>query len=339
MKKPSMRDIGKAVGVSAATVSKAMAGKSGMSDAMRERILRTASEMGYVYPAGDGNAGETHLDLGILVPEAFFGTNTYYANVYKRLVQQLTDAGHYTLLELIERKAEVELKLPRMLDHRRVNGLIMLGQPRREYYRMIAQQKIPVLFLDFYDEQASADAVVGDNSYGCYRLTSHLIKNGHTCIGFVGNYRATSSIMDRYLGFYRAMLGHNLPLRPDWVIMDRGLDNQLAETLPLPADLPTAFVCNCDVVARRLMDQLAGLGIRVPEDISVTGYDDFEMEAAQGPGISTFRVDMYAMVDVAVKTILERCAGSDKPFGRTVIGGQPVYRESEKTICRDNPSE
>ena len=181
--------------------------------------------------------------------------------------------------------------------------------------------------------------MVGDNSYGCYRLASHLIKNGHRRIGFVGNYRATSSIMDRYLGFCRAMLVHDLPLREDWVIMDRGLDNQLLDRMRLPEELPTAFVCNCDVVARRLMNQLQEMGLRVPEDISVTGFDDYEEETVSGPGISTFRVDMFGMVDLAVKTLLERCAGARKPFGRTVVGGQPVYRESERIISEERSSE
>jgi LacI family transcriptional regulator len=208
----------------------------------------------------------------------------------------------------------------------------MLGQPKKEYCRFIAGQGIPTVFLDFYDEQASADAVVGDNTYGCYRLTSHLIKNGHRRIGFVGNFRATSSIMDRYLGFCRAMLMHELPIREDWIVMDRDAENRLADRLLLPEELPTAFVCNCDVVARQLIRQLTESGLRVPEDISITGYDDFEMETAAGPGISTFRVDMYAMVDVAVRTMLDRCAGLSKPFGRTVIGGQPVYRDSEGPI-------
>ncbi len=332
MKKPTMRDIGKAVGVSAVTVSKAMAGKTGMSDAMREKILQTAREMGYSYPGSEKTAVPRNLDIGILVPEAFFGANTFYANMYKRLVQKLTENGMFALLELVEREAEEGLKLPKILDSHHVRGLIMLGQPKKEYCRFIAGQGIPTVFLDFYDEQASADAVVGDNTYGCYRLTSHLIKNGHSRIGFVGNFRATSSIMDRYLGFYRAMMMHDLPFREDWILMDRDMENHLAEKISLPSEMPTAFVCNCDVVARRLIRQLAEKGIRVPEDISVTGFDDFEMEAAARPGISTFRVDMYAMVDVAVNTILDRCAGLQKAFGRTVIGGQPVYRESERMI-------
>ena len=299
-----------------------------MSEKMRERIVRKAREMGYEAGSGETPAPQ-HLDIGILVPEPFFHADSFYANVYKRLVQELMEAGHYALLELTTREDEAALRLPKVLENRKVSGLILLGQPRKEYFRFIAGKGIPTVFLDFYDEQASADAVVGDNSYGCYRLTSHLIKNGHTRIGFVGNYRATSSIMDRYLGYYRAMLAHSLPLREDWIVMDRDADNRLAERLSLPEEMPTAFVCNCDLVARRLMNQLAEMGIRVPEDVSVTGYDDFEAEPAPGPGISTFRVDMYAMADMAVRLIQERCAGSDSPFGRTVIGGQPVYRESE----------
>ena len=332
MKKPTMREIGKAVGVSAVTVSKAIAGKPGMSDEMRKKILAKAEEVGYTYPDAGRMTGPAHLDIGVLVPEAFFGTNSFYAAMYKRLVQQLTDAGHFTLLELLDRQMEENLEVPKLIGSRRVDGLILLGEPTKGYYRMIAQQNVPAVFLDFYDGQASADAVVGDNSYGCYRLASHLIKNGHRKIGFVGNYRATSSIMDRFLGYVRAMMANDLPVRDDWVIMDRSPDNQLLERMALPEEMPTAFVCNCDVVARRLIDQLQEAGFRVPEDISVTGFDDFEEEASGGPGISTFRVDMYGMVDLAVKTLLERCAGSRKPFGRTVVGGQPVYRESERMI-------
>ena len=332
MKKPTMRDIGKAVGVSAVTVSRAMAGKPGMSPDMRNRIMAVAAEMGYAYPEPARPDSPSRLDIGVLVPEAFFGTNSFYAAMYKRLVQKLAEEGHFTLLELLESREEERLAVPKLISGQRVSGLILLGQPSKEYYRMIAQQKLPVLFLDFYDEQASADSVVGDNSYGCYRLASHLIKNGHRRIGFVGNYRATSSIMDRYLGFCRAMLVHDLPLREDWVIMDRGLDNQLLDSMRLPEEMPTAFVCNCDVVARRLIRALTARGLRVPEDISVTGFDDFETEVSAGPGISTFRVDQDAMAETAVRTLLNQSAGGRRSHGRTVISGQPVYRESEKPL-------
>ena len=327
-----MREIGQEVGVSAVTVSKALAGKPGMSDAIREKIRKKAEEMGYKYPGQHKVQLQTNLDIGILVPDRFFQADSFYSVMYKRLVLKLAGSCHFGLLELLSRETEEALELPNLVRTHRADGLILLGQPNKEYFRMMAQQEIPVRFLDFYDEHGSADAVVGDNAYGCYRLTSHLIKNGHTRIGFVGNFRATSSIMDRYLGFYRAMLSHDLPVKEEWILSDRDVMGRMAERLPLPAELPTAFVCNCDLVAEQLIRQLSEKGIRVPEDISVTGFDDFYVGPKAGPALSTFRVNTDAMIEMAVKTIVERCSGVEKPFGRTVISGQPVYRDSERPL-------
>lgn len=330
-RKPTMRDIGKAVGTSAVTVSKALAGKEGMSDRLRDKILKKAEEMGYAYPGGEKIIRRGQLDIGILIPDHFFEPESFYYLLYKKLISRLAEKGHFGLLEILSHQAEEERTLPNLIRSRHVDGLILLGQPGKAYYRMIAQCGTPMVFLDFYDEHGNADAVVGDNTYGTYRLTSHLIRLGHTRIGFVGNQKATSSIMDRYLGYYRAMLVNNLPVREEWIMMDRTDEGELIP-LKLPDELPSAYVCNCDVIARKLITTLREAGIRVPEDISVTGYDDFEIGPAQVPALSTFRVNTDGMIDLAVNAICDRCAGAEKPFGRLVVSGQPIYRESERPL-------
>ena len=328
MKKVTMRDIGMKAGVSAVTVSKALAGKPGMSEEMRQRILQIARDMGYQYPAAEKTEERASLDIGILVPEQYFESASFYSLMYRKLARRLEQEGHFGLLEIVSLQAEDALQAPQILRTRHVDGIVMLGQPTKPYYRMIASSGIPTVFLDFYDEQGIADSVVGDNTYGCYRLTSHLIKNGHTKIGFVGNVHATSSIMDRYLGYYRAMLLHGLPIQEKWILPDRD-DHSNLTPLSLPRSLPSAFVCNCDVVAGRLITALRNRGLRVPEDISVTGFDDFVMDASSDIPLSTFRVDTDGMIELAVQAMKERCAGSNKPFGRVVVSGQPVYRGSE----------
>ncbi len=333
-KKPSMRDIARSVGTSAVTVSKALAGKDGMSEKLRAKILKKAEELGYEYPGSQRLLPRTQLDVGILIPDQYFEPESFYSQLYKKLVQKLAEHRHFGLLEMLTREEEQELALPNLMRSRHIDGLILLGEPGKAYYRMIAQSGTPVVFLDFYDEHGNADAIVGDNAYGSYRLTSHLIRNGHTRIGFVGNQRATSSIMDRYLGYYRAMLIHNLPVQQEWILMDRTDEGEWIP-LELPEKLPTAFVCNCDVVARKLIQNLENRGVRVPEDISVTGFDDFEIGQPQEPGLSTFRVNTDGMIELAVKTITERCAGERKPFSRTVVSGQPVYRASERPCLQD----
>ena len=325
-KRTSMRDIAKAVGTSAVTVSKAMAGKDGMSSELREKILKTAAEMGYVY-GREGIPGKPHLDIGILIPARYFEAGSFYSEMYRMLVTQLSEKGHFGLLEILDAEKEEALMLPNLVSSGRADGMIVLGEPVKAYARMAAQSGIPTVFLDFYDEQGNADAVTGDNTYGAYRLTSHLIHRGHTKIGFVGNRLATASIMDRYLGYYRAMLTHELPVREDWILSDREMTGNLKAPV-LPEEMPTAFVCNCDLTARMMISVLQEAGYRVPEDVAVTGFDDYPPGSEGDMELSTFRLDLEGMVQLAVKTVTERCAGSDRPFGRTVVGGQPVYRVS-----------
>ena len=328
-KKTTMRDIARAVGTSAVTVSKAMAGKTGMSDELRLRILKKASEMGYEYPHSAKTLPREHLEIGILLPDKYFEPDSFYAEMYKRLVKKLADLGHFGLLEILDPEDEQEGKLPSLLTTKHVDGLILLGEPAKAYYRKVAQAGTPVVFLDFYDEQANADAVAGDNAYGTYRLTSHLIRRGHRKIGFVGSLKATSSIMDRFLGYYRAMLLNDLQVREDWIIPDRGASGVIVKPAALPEELPTAFVCNCDMTARMMIDLLREKGYRVPEDISVTGFDDYPPGSENEIPLSTFRIDTDGMIRLAIKTLLDRCTGEMKPFGRFVVSGQPVYRESE----------
>ena len=331
LKKPTMRDVAREVGTSAVTVSKALAGKNGMSGELRTKILNKAAEMGYEYPHSSRALPREHLEIGILIPDKYFEADSYYAVIYKRLVRKLADLGHFGLLELLDPENEEALILPSLLTTKHVDGLILLGEPAKPYYRKVAQAGAPVVFLDFYDEQANADAVAGDNTYGTYRLTSHLIRMGHREIGFVGNTKATSSIMDRFLGYYRAMLMNDLPVREEWILPDRKPGGGLVKPA-LPGKLPTAFVCNCDMTARMMIDLLTEKGYRVPEDISVTGFDDYPPGGENDVPLSTFRIDTDGMIELAVKTLLDRCAGDRKPFGRMVVGGEAFYRKSESEV-------
>ena len=95
----TMRDIGRQLGVSAVTVSKALAGKSGVSEEMRQKIIRRASELGYVNPNAPQATPTSGLDVGILIPENFFSVVSFYATFYKQLVQALTDAVGATSVE------------------------------------------------------------------------------------------------------------------------------------------------------------------------------------------------------------------------------------------------
>ena len=118
----TMRDIGRQLGVSAVTVSKALAGKSGVSEEMRQKIIRRASELGYVNPNAPQTTPTSGLDVGILIPENFFSVVSFYATFYKQLVQALTDAGHFGIMELVTHDMQTALTLPNLLRSRHVDA-------------------------------------------------------------------------------------------------------------------------------------------------------------------------------------------------------------------------
>ena len=203
----TMRDIGRQLGVSAVTVSKALAGKSGVSEEMRQKIIRRASELGYVNPNAPQTTPTSGLDVGILIPENFFSVVSFYATFYKQLVQALTDAGHFGIMELVTHDMQTALTLPNLLRSRHVDALICLGQLTSPYMQLLTRQEMPVICLDFHDPFVTTDAIVSDNAFGAAQLTYWLIEQGHRDIGFVGDIKATSSIMERYLRFFRPRPG------------------------------------------------------------------------------------------------------------------------------------
>ena len=322
----TMRDLGKRLGVSAVTVSKALAGKSGVSEEVRQRIIRLANELGYVNPNAQPTPKDKGLDIGILVPERFFSNDTFYAMFYKQLLQTLTEAGHFGMLELVTEEMQRTMQLPNLLRSDKVDALILLGQPQETYAGWLTGQSLPVVALDFHYPNLPMDAVVGDSVSGAAEMTRHLITQGHRDIGFLGNVKATSSIMERYLGFASEMMLHDLPVRPECVLPDR-TDENITHPAALPERMPTAFVCNCDVVARPFIDQLQRSGYRVPQDVSIVSYDDFNNVPGSLP-LTTFRVDTAAMCRIAIQRVIDRCRGDESPACRIVVGGEGVYRDS-----------
>ena len=115
--------------------------------------------------------------------------------------------------------------MPNIVADKKVDGIIVLGQLETEYLKMIQECKIPMVYLDFYDEDVEESAVVADNVYGIYALTKYIISMGHKKIAFVGNIYATSSILDRYIGYYRALVENRMEIREDYLISDRGEDD------------------------------------------------------------------------------------------------------------------
>jgi len=324
-----MADIAERLGISIVSVSKALAGKSGVSEEMRAKIEATAQEMGYQTLAARGKAPTGGSEnIGVVVADRFFNENAFYSNLYRELLRASSMMGVSVMMEIVMQDAEHNCTLPNFLINHKADGLIFMGELDHRYIHTAIQSGLPFVLLDFYaDASPSWDSVCSDNVNGGYQLTQHLIARGRRRIAYVGSIHATSSILDRYLGYVKALLRAGITPRREWRIDDRGEDG-LYIPLALPEEMPDGFVCSCDEVAVHLMEVLQSRGYDVPRDVAVAGYDDFRFSISCHPPLTSYRVDITSMAAAAVTQLLGKIAGKRADTSSIVIPGKLVVRES-----------
>ncbi|MHC1748694.1 MAG: LacI family DNA-binding transcriptional regulator [Cellulosilyticaceae bacterium] len=331
-----MSDIAKELNISTVTVSKALGDREGVSEVLREEIKRKAMEMGYVYNK-NSSADQEHnayatRNIGILVSERFMdANNSFYWSVYQMLIKYLVQYNYSGILEVISLESEKKGELPNVIVQNKVDGIILLGQAKGKYIDLVNKQPVPFLLMDFYDNHVDVDIVIGDNVYGGYTITNYLINQGHTRIGFVGNIYATSSILDRYLGYYKALIENHLEVEKEWLVNDRDEEGRYRDFI-LPDQMPTAFVCNCDQVAYYFIQQLNQKGFKVPEDISIVAFDNFIYASLSKPKITTIEVNIGQMAKEAVKVMIDKIKHGSTRVERKVISGNMVMGDSVRYI-------
>lgn len=337
----TMRDIANQLGVSTVTVSKALGDKEGVSDELKQKIKQLAAQMGYRYntTAKAMKEGFSH-NIGVIIPERFTGlAQSFYLIVYKQISLLLEQAGYFGILSILSDEDEEQLQIPKIYAEKKVDGLIILGQISKSYIQLVQDMDLPKVFLDFYDEHSDIDAIVTDNFYGAYAITNYLISQGHTKIAYVGNINSTSSIQDRYLGYYKSLLEHNIKLDESLVISDRDergkyieLELPNSELPDSPQNMPTAFVCNCDQIAYLLIQKLKSKGYAVPKDCSVVGFDNDIYATIATPHLTTMEVNFEQMSSIAVKYIIDKLSSPSLKLGRVLVQGTIIHRESVSNI-------
>ena len=311
-KKVRLSDIADRLNISTVTVSKALANKDGVGDDLRKQIKALAEEMGYKTKntAGVSENGKLTGNIGILIPSRFFSKDySFYWYLFNHLSSELLNRNYYSIMELLSTEDEQNIILPRMLNDKKVDGIIILGQVSTNYIEAIHSHFDNFILMDFYTNQMSLDCVSNDDYYCSYMLTSYVISQGHKNIRFVGNFNATTSIRDRYMGFQKAMLENNIETTLKDIIDDRDpVSGKI--TIQLPQDnMPTAFVCNCDLTAATVIDELTALGYKVPDDISVTGFDNYLSPDRISIPLTTVYIKPEDTASVAADLIIKKING------------------------------
>ena len=304
----SIKDVARTVGVSTATVSRALRGLPRVSDETRVRVLKAAAELDYVAsPSAAGLASGQTRAVGVIVP---FVTRWFSASVVQGAEELLREAGYDLLLYNLGGDQQARDRVFRThLLRKRVDAVLVLSlTPTDEEVAALARLDRPVAVVG-----ATVDgwASVGIDDGATARIAMrHLIDLGHTRIGYVGGSLEEqldfAAPMDRLTGYHDAMAAAGLPVDPAWeVIGDFTVRGGLAATrLLLAADpRPTAVFAASDEMAVGAVHAIREAGLRVPEDVSVIGIDDHEM--AEFFDLTTVAQPVHEQGQLAATLLLE----------------------------------
>lgn len=327
-RKVTQTDIARELNISVVSVSTALNGRKGVSDELRQRILDMAEEMGYEGTVGQPQKKDAPVRIGVLISRRYLRyTPSFYMKVYQEIVIAAQKKKGMTFLEILNPEDEECLMLPKLLDDQ-VNGILVLGELSHAYTEAILNEsKVPVIFVDYYQPVGEADFIISDGYAGAYQLTKMMLEAGYRKIAFVGTIQATSSIRDRFFGYRKALMENRIELRPDWIIPDRiAFDADIF--MNLPAEMPEAFFCNCDVTAAFLIEKLRHKGFRVPEDVGAAGFDHFYMNKIDGIELTTYDVNIEAMARASVNTLLRKINQTHFVPRISVVPGKIIYGNS-----------
>ena len=326
-KKVTMKDIAEELDVSIVTVSKALAGKEGVGDSLREKILRKSKELGYVIKRSTVSERGGSRSIAIIIAERFIGDDSFYAKIYQSMLMELTARGLIGIMEIVRYADEDKGVMPNVLSMQEIEQVIVIGEMDRFFLSQLEKTGKKIVLFDFENEDFDIDSVVGDNINGGYLLTRYLIKNGYNKVGFIGNFKSTRSILDRYLGYRKYLIANDMEFENDWVISDR---DEFGVDIPimLPINMPEAFVCSCDVTAYRAIEALKKNGYSVPEDIAVVGYDDYANNMIPGVELTTYRVNTADMITQCVNVVEQKCTDPDYRHGTSISYGKLIERKT-----------
>ncbi|WP_343247290.1 LacI family DNA-binding transcriptional regulator [Diplocloster hominis] len=335
--KVTMQQIADKLGISKVSVSKAINNQEGISQELRKKILSVAVEMGYMPKKKFTTADKQDYKLAFFTPKRYFFENeNFYSQIFYYLNKECSDA-HYTLsVFIINAEDEHAGILPSIYLNDDFDGVFVGGEMESSYIQNLLRFQKPVILIDFYKPGLDLDCILVDNFYIGYEATTYLIQNGHTRIGFVGNIEQASSIADRFYGYQKALAENQLTYSKEWnIVNNEPLTGLYTENISLPGEMPTAFLCYCDMAAFYLIKTLSSRNLHVPQDISIISFDNTEISKSSIPPLTTVDISKKQLANHAFQQMLLRLDNPDSNTQRVIVSTKLVIRSSVRHISCD----
>ncbi|HWR34365.1 MAG TPA: LacI family DNA-binding transcriptional regulator [Clostridia bacterium] len=340
----TLADVARAAGVVPMTASRAINNTGYVSDDVRERVLKAASELNYrPNMLARSLKGQTLKAIGIMLPDI---ANPFSAELVAGIQKELTGNGYSAFLATAHRSVELETAaLDAFVDHR-VAGVIVATRGTAlgdDAIAEIVRSGVPVVTVGRPVEGAKVDCVTADHRKGAYEAVNHLLKLGHRRIGFMGIAPEHASNLRRFQGYKDALEEHGIELRNELIVGPESSPAYATEEDGYAAMMkigaltrrPTAILARNDYTAMGALHAAQELGIRVPSEISMVSFDNTPISAHTTPPLTTVAQPISEQGSRAARFLLDRIEGRFKGGGRMVsLECQLVVRKSTARIAK-----
>ena len=329
-KRVTIKDIAREAGVSHSTVSRALARDPRISDATRERIIRIAQTLGY-----ERNELARALirgalkAIGIVIPDI---TNPFLAEIARGVSNAADQEGYGLVVCNTDRKEEKELEAIQLLRRMRVPGLILASiGSNPPYLDMLKKLDTPYILVSRICPALDASYVVIDDENGARIATEHLVSLGHKHIAFIGGSPDLKTTQDRVRGYKKALSKYGLPENPNWICLTgstQAAGREAARQILLNSPRPTAILAENDITAIGVMETADAIGLAIPRDLSLVGFDDISYSSLPRIQLTTVAQPAVEMGQAAAKWLIEAIENRSHSELHLVLPPRLVVRAS-----------
>jgi LacI family transcriptional regulator len=333
-KRYTIRDIAEQSGVSLSTVSLVMNDNPRISQATRERVLKTMERLGYQpNRMARALAWRHSRTLAVLVPQlrhAF--ADVYFGEIVSGIHDRACKLGYKILLEAARNDFVETKEYLGLYDQKFVDGILFLGaNARHRFVSDFADRSRPFLMVNNYSKDFDLNYVVSNYRYGAWQVAQHLVRLGHRRIGFIaGGLVEIQTSRDIFESFKEVLAEHRIEFDPrlvaDGLLTEEGGMNSAEQLLRQDPEMTAIFALN-DKMALGAIKKLHELGLRVPHDIAVVGFDDIPAASYSIPGLTTVHQPLYEIGKMACERLIELIHGKTERV-QEVIPIYLVVRES-----------
>jgi LacI family transcriptional regulator len=340
LKKVTIQDVARALDLSRNTVAKALNNSNTVAYETRYMVIKKAYEMGYSKLSPELlNIFKIKDDLKKCKTVVVFARrelSAFWNRIIMGISEELNKNNCRLQLNFISEEDEENHILP--LDMQTdLSGIIILSVFHRSYLELILKKDVPAVFLDgpsnVYEFADLGDILLFEGYNSTKILTEHLLSQGMRRIGFIGDITYCRTIKDRYEGYLAALNQYGIKPEEKY-IFNRHVKHryyrqeEVVKVMESLTDMPEAFVCANDDIAKDVMLWLKKKGIRIPKDVAVTGFDDKEEVGLLSPSLTTVHIGNQRMGRRLVQILMWRMENMDLPKEIVTINTKTIIRES-----------